>query len=57
MKRAVVMAKDIGLEAYPSPTPTTRYQSVKSQLSLLAYETYYYIGYLLHRPFQESLEP
>ena len=47
MKRAVVMARDIGLEAYPSPTPTTRYQSVGSQLSLLAYETYYYIGYLI----------
>lgn len=47
MKRAVVMARDIGLEAYPSPTPTTRYQSAGSQLSLLAYETYYYIGYLI----------
>ena len=47
MKRAVVMARDIGLEAYPSPTPTTRYQSVGSQLRLLAYETYYYIGYLI----------
>ena len=50
MKRAVVMARDIGLEAYPSPTPTTRYQSVGSQLSLLAHETYYYIGYLIRRP-------
>ena len=47
MKRAMVMARDIGLEAYPSPTPTTRYQSVGSQLKLLAHETYYYIGYLI----------
>lgn len=47
MKRAVAMARDIGLEAYPSPTPTTRYQSAGSQLRLLAYETYYYIGYLI----------
>lgn len=47
MKRAVAMARDVGLEAYSSPTPTTRYQSVGNQLGLLAYETYYYIGYLI----------
>jgi uncharacterized SAM-binding protein YcdF (DUF218 family) len=50
MKRAVLMAKDLGLEAYPSPTPTTRYQSMSSQLQLLMHETYYYIGYLMRRP-------
>jgi uncharacterized SAM-binding protein YcdF (DUF218 family) len=50
MKRAVVMAKDLGLEAYPSPTATTRYQSTGSQLELLMHETYYYMGYLLRRP-------
>ncbi|MEO8436779.1 MAG: YdcF family protein [Pyrinomonadaceae bacterium] len=46
MKRAVAMAGDVGLEAYPSPTPTTRYQGWKSQLGSLAHETYYYLGYL-----------
>jgi uncharacterized SAM-binding protein YcdF (DUF218 family) len=51
MKRAMVMARDMVMEAYPSPTLTTRYQSVKSQAGQLAYETYYYIGYLLHRAF------
>lgn len=51
MKRAIVMARDMGMDAHPSPTPTTRYQSVKSQAGLLAYETFYYIGYLLTRPF------
>jgi uncharacterized SAM-binding protein YcdF (DUF218 family) len=50
MKRAVVMAKDLGLEAYPSPTPSTRYQSTGSQLQLLIHETYYYMGYLIRRP-------
>jgi uncharacterized SAM-binding protein YcdF (DUF218 family) len=50
MKRAVVMARDLGLEAYPSPTPSTRYQSLGSQLQLLMHETYYYIGYLMRRP-------
>jgi uncharacterized SAM-binding protein YcdF (DUF218 family) len=51
MKRAVVMATDVGLVAEPSPTPSTRYQGLKSQAKLLAHETYYYIGYLLRRPF------
>jgi uncharacterized SAM-binding protein YcdF (DUF218 family) len=51
MKRAMAMANDLGMEAYPSPTLTTKYQSARSQLGLLAHETYYYIGYLIQRPF------
>ena len=51
MKRAVLMAQDVGLIAEPSPTPSTRYQGFKSQVGLLAHETHYYIGYLLRRPF------
>ena len=51
MKRAVLMAEDAGLSAEPSPTPSTRYQGFKSQLLLLAHETYYYIGYLFRRAF------
>jgi len=51
MKRAMTMATDVGLAADPSPTPTTRYQGLKSQIGLLAHETYYYTGYLLRRPF------
>jgi len=51
MKRGVLMAQDVGLLAEPSPTPSTRYQGLKSQMELLAHETYYYIGYLLKRPF------
>jgi len=47
MKRAMTMARDVGLEAHPSPTPSTRYQGMRSQLKLLMHETYYYIGYLL----------
>lgn len=54
MKRAVAMAKDVGLAADPSPTPTTRYQGLTSQITLLAHETYYYIGYLLRRPFLKT---
>jgi len=51
MKRAVAMAGDVGLEAEPSPTPSTRYRGLRSQAGQLAYETYYYVGYLLSRPF------
>ena len=49
MKRAMTMARDVGLVAHPSPTPSTRYQGLSSQLGLLAHETYYYLGYLLRR--------
>ena len=51
MKRAVAMARDIGFVADPSPTPSTKYQGRWSKARLLAHETYYYIGYLLRRPF------
>ena len=59
MRRAVTMAIDLGLDAYPSPTPTTRYQGGAKQLGLLAHETYYYIGYLIRRSFvnQPPLQP
>jgi uncharacterized SAM-binding protein YcdF (DUF218 family) len=49
MKRAMTMAKDVGLNAYPSPTPTTRYVGWKTQMPELARETFYYIGYLMAR--------
>ena len=54
MKRAVAMARDMGLEADPSPTPSTKYQGFGSQARLLAHETYYYISYLLRRPFLKA---
>jgi uncharacterized SAM-binding protein YcdF (DUF218 family) len=52
MQRAMTMARDVGLDAYPSPTPTTRYQSWSSQLNELARETCYYLGYVLGRTFK-----
>lgn len=55
MKRAVAMARDVGLVAEPSPTQSTRYRGVRSQAALLARETYYYIGYLLSRPFLKTV--
>jgi len=49
MKRAMTMAIDVGLDASPSPTQTTRYKTWRTQLSELTRETFYYLGYLLGR--------
>ncbi len=47
MKRAMLMARDMGMDAHPSPTQTSRYRSPNSQLQFLARETYFYFVYLL----------
>lgn len=51
LKRSVTMARDVGFEAYPSPTPTTLYKNFSSQSGMLADESYQYIGYILRRTF------
>ncbi len=50
MRRALTMAHDFGLNAYPSPTPTSRYVSLSSQLDFLWGEVRYYATYLVRRP-------
>jgi len=50
MRRALTMAHDFGLNAYPSPTPTSRYISLSSQLDFLWGEVRYYATYLVRRP-------
>lgn len=47
LRRAVKMAKDLDLDAFPAPTPTTRYQSFASQFSFLSREIYFYLVYLI----------
>jgi uncharacterized SAM-binding protein YcdF (DUF218 family) len=49
LKRAVLMARNLGLDAHPSPTPTTRYRTLNSQLPFLMRETYFYFVYLFFR--------
>lgn len=49
MKRSMLMAKDYGIEAYSSPTPTTRYISMKNKLLFLAREVFFYVGYKWYR--------
>jgi len=51
MKRATTMARDLELRAFTSPTPTSRYQSLRSQIDFLAMETLYYISYRIQRFF------
>jgi uncharacterized SAM-binding protein YcdF (DUF218 family) len=50
MRRALTMAHDFGLNAYPSPTPTSRYASLASQIDFLWGEVRYYATYLVRRP-------
>jgi uncharacterized SAM-binding protein YcdF (DUF218 family) len=49
MKRAMLMANDLGLNAYSSPTPTTMYQSWNTQGEFLLRESFYYLWYLMSR--------
>ncbi|MBE4909911.1 YdcF family protein [Bacillus luteolus] len=52
MKRAMLMAETIGLEAHSSPTPTTLYQSMESKVPFFFRELFFYIGYLISLPFR-----
>ncbi len=47
MRRAMTMAHDLGLNAAPSPTPTSAYVSWQRKAKFLAREVFFYAGYLL----------
>ncbi len=47
LKRAEMMARDLGISAVTSPTPTSRYRSLKTKLEFLFREIYFYNHYLL----------
>ncbi len=51
MKRAMLMASDYGIPAYTSPTPTTRFVSLRTKLPFLARELFFYTGYRIYRIF------
>ncbi|MCH5209482.1 MAG: YdcF family protein [Oscillospiraceae bacterium] len=51
MKRAILLAKDVGIIACSSPTPTSKYISLKTQIPFLAREIFFYVGYKWHRIF------
>ena len=46
MRRALRMAVDLGLDAHPSPTPTSRYQTLGTQAPMLAREIWFSLVYL-----------
>ncbi len=54
MKRAMAIAEDLGVSAYPSPTPSSRYKSWKTKSELLAREIYYYVGHMFRRLLNRS---
>ncbi|KGX92889.1 multidrug MFS transporter [Pontibacillus halophilus JSM 076056 = DSM 19796] len=45
MKRAILMAKQIGMEVKASPTETSAYQSLETKLPFFFKEWAYYMGY------------
>ena len=45
MKRSMFLAKSAGLTAYTSPTTTSRYMSLKTQIPFLLREIFFYTGY------------
>lgn len=52
MRRAITMAEDLGLQAAPSPTPSSRYRSLFSQARFLFREAPFYAAYLIAKPFR-----
>ena len=56
MRRSLTMAHDLGINAYPSPTPTSRYTGAREKLRFLLRETYFYALYLAGRQFAHLAE-
>jgi len=52
MKRAMSIARDYDMNAVSSPTPSTKYLTVKTKLPFLLREEFYYIGYKIFRLFR-----
>lgn len=52
MKRAMLLAEDAGITAYSSPTPTTKYITLKTKIPFLAREVFFYVGYKWYRIFR-----
>lgn len=52
MKRAILMAKDIGMKAYSSPTQSSVYKTLKSKVPFFFRELFFYIGYIFSSPFR-----
>lgn len=51
MRRAMTMARDLGLDAHPSPTATSRVGADRGTFRFHVREAFFYAGYLLRRTF------
>ena len=52
MKRAMLMAKNTGMEAYSSPTQSSVYKSLNSKVPFFLRELFFYTGYIFSLPFR-----
>ena len=52
MKRAMLIAKTIGMESYTSPTQSSVYKTLSSQAPFFLRELFFYIGYIISLPFR-----
>ncbi|MBD0267730.1 MAG: YdcF family protein [Cyanobacteria bacterium Co-bin8] len=57
LRRSVTMARELGIDAYSAPTPTTRYTGLQSQLEFLLREVFFYGLYWVQRPFRLIAKP
>lgn len=53
-KRAVTIARDLGMDAFPSPTRTSRFKTWKTKQNFLKHEVYTYVAYLLFGSIQNK---
>lgn len=49
MRRAMRMADDLGLDAHPSPTRTSRFRTLGTQIPMLLREVYFNLHYFVTR--------
>lgn len=54
MKRAMTMAVNQNINAYSSPTPTSKYQSFAPKSGFAFREAFFLIGYRIHRVFNSK---
>ncbi|WP_206460302.1 YdcF family protein [Anaerovorax sp. IOR16] len=52
MKRAMLMAENTGIDAYSSPTRSSAYKTLTSQIPFFFRELFYYTGYIISLPFR-----
>ncbi|WP_191561873.1 YdcF family protein [Metabacillus idriensis] len=52
MKRSLLLAEKLGMDAYSSPTTTSAYRTWETKLPVYSKEVLFYAGYLVTSPFE-----